>query len=128
MKILALVGIAIGSLSLRSFLLRLGIFSRFEASVFTFLVWSYAGYQNWASKITATYIFSFALLCLGLNLFSIVASSNRPRTWLRLGALAAIFCSFSLNSMIAAYFVGLCAVFLIERLKQGGKPTPLPHR
>jgi hypothetical protein len=126
MKLLALAGIAIGSLSLKSFLLRLGIFSRFETSVFTFLVWSYAGYQNWASKLTATYIFSFALLCLGLNLFSIVASSRRPHTWQRLSALAAIFCSFSLNSMIAAYFVGLCAVVLVERLKQGGKRIPVP--
>jgi hypothetical protein len=114
MKILALAGIAIGALNLKSLLIRLKIFSDFEAVIFSFLVWSYAGYQNWATKLLATYVFSFALLCLGLNVLSIIASSDRPRIWLRFASLTAIFCSFSLNSIIAAYGIGLCAIFLIE--------------
>ena len=120
MQALAVVGIVIGSASLRSFLIRLKIFTDFEAAVFTFLVWSYAGYQNWATKLTATYIFSFALLCLGLALFSALAQSDRRRLPLRICSLIAIFCSFSLNSMIAAYAVGLCAVFLFEQSSSHG--------
>ncbi len=118
MKILALAGIVIGALNLRSFLLRLSVFSEFEAVTFSFLVWSYGGYQNWATKLLATYVFSFGLLCLGLNLLSIVASSDRPNIWLRLSSLAALFCSFSLNSMIAAYGIGLGAIFLAQAYRE----------
>jgi hypothetical protein len=115
MKALALAGIMIGALNLRSFLVRLRQFSGFEATIFSFLVWSYAGYRDWATKLTATYIFSFALLCLGLNLLAVVTAANRPRLWLRLCSLAAIFCSFSLNSMIAPYFVGVFAIFFFGK-------------
>jgi len=118
MKILALAGIVIGALNLRSFLLRLSVFSEFEAVTFSFLVWSYGGYQNWATKLLATYVFSFGLLCLGLNLLSIVVSSDRPNIWLRLSSLAALFCSFSLNSMIAAYGIGLGAIFLAQAYRE----------
>jgi hypothetical protein len=59
-------------------------------------------------------VFDFGLLCLGLNLLSIVASADRPRVWLRLCSLVACFCSFSLNSMIAAYGIGLFAIFFIQ--------------
>jgi hypothetical protein len=128
MRILALAGIVIGALNLKSFLIRLSVFSDFEAAVFSFLVWSYAGFQNWASKLLATYVFSFALLCLGLNLLSIVASAGRPPIWLRLCSLAAIFCSFSLNSMIAAYGIGLCAIFLVQRSGEQGNRQSVSSR
>lgn len=120
MKALALAAIGIGAAALKSFLCRLGVFSRFEAIVFAFLVWSYAGYQDWATKLAATYLFSFALLCLGLDLFTVIASSGRSRIWLRLCALAVIFCSFSLNSLIAAYYVGISAFFFAEWLERQG--------
>jgi hypothetical protein len=128
MNLLALAGIGIGAVSLKNFLLRLRIFSEFESATFAFIVWSYAGYQNWASKLTATYIFSFALLCLGLNLFSIIAGSKQLRTGLRTCALVAIFCSFSLNSMIAAYYVGLFAMFLVETLHERNSGTGISSR
>jgi hypothetical protein len=128
MKALAMGGIALGAVSLRSFLVRLKVFSDFEATVFSFLVWSYAGYQNWATKLTATYIFSFALLCLGLALFALLAQSDYRRTSLRLCSLAAIFCSFSLNSMIAAYALGLSAVFLVDERVQHRGPRGLVVR
>lgn len=115
MKALALAGIVIGALNLKSFLVRLQQFSGFEAALFSFLVWSYAGYRDWATKLTATYIFSFALLCLGLNLLAVVTAADRSRWWLRLCGLAAIFCSFSLNSMIAPYFVGVFAIFFFGK-------------
>ncbi|KJC50792.1 hypothetical protein UP06_06440 [Bradyrhizobium sp. LTSP857] len=113
MKLLALAGIAVGAISLLGFTLRLRIFSTFEAAVFTFLVWSYAEFHNWATKLTATYLFSLALLCLGLNLLAIVLSSDKPRLELRIASLLAIFCSFSLNSLIVAYYVGLGVALLL---------------
>jgi hypothetical protein len=118
MKIMTLAAIVIGALNLKNLLVRLEIFSNFEAVIFSFLVWSYGGYQNWATKLLAAYVFSFALLCLGLNLLSIIASSDRRRVWLRFASLIAIFCSFSLNSMIAAYGIGLFAIFLTESSEQ----------
>jgi hypothetical protein len=122
MKALALAGIGTGAVNLKNLFVRLRVFSNKEAVILAFLVWSYAGYQNWATKLTATYIFSFALLCLGLNLLAIVASSDRRPIWLRLCSLIAIFCSFSLNSMIAIYFVGLCVVLFVEVSKaQSGR-------
>lgn len=111
MKALALAGILIGAANLYGFLLRLRWFSGFEATVFALLVWSYAGFQDWATKLTATYLFSMALLCVGLNILANLISGDRPRPALRLCGLAAIFLSFSLNSMIAAYLIGLCAAF-----------------
>ncbi|WP_368507563.1 hypothetical protein [Bradyrhizobium lupini] len=113
LNVLALAGIAIGALNLRSFLTRLGILSEFETLITVFLVWSYAGFRDWATKITAPYLFSFALLCVGLNLFAIVATSPRPRIGLRIASLAAIFCSFAINSMIVVFLVGLLVSFCL---------------
>ncbi|WP_213770073.1 hypothetical protein [Bradyrhizobium sp. dw_78] len=121
MKALALTGILVGAASLRSFLLHLRWFSGFEATVFAFLVWSYAGYEDWATKLTATYIFSMALLCLGLNILSILIRNKRPNLLMRLCGLASIFCSFSLNSMIFAYGLGFVALLLGERSDLGNK-------
>lgn len=112
MTMMALAGIAIGAVTLFGFTQRLRIFSVFEAAVFTFLVWSYAEYHNWATKLTASYVFSLALLCLGLNLFAIVLSSERVRPALRLASLLTIFFSFMLNSLIVAYYIGLCIALL----------------
>jgi hypothetical protein len=111
MKVLALAGILIGAWNLKNFLQRLDWFSETEAAIFSFVVWSYAGFQDWATKLTAAYVFSMALLCLGLNLLARLARDDRPAVALRLGSLAAIFCSFSLNSLIVAYAIGLCALF-----------------
>lgn len=113
MKVLALAGITAGAVNMLSFALRLRIFSAFEATAFTFLVWSYAEFHNWATKLTATYLFSLALLCLGLNLLAIILSSDKPRLGLRIASLLAIFCSFSLNSMIAAYYAGFGVALLL---------------
>ncbi|MGY4619554.1 hypothetical protein ACVWZ4_004781 [Bradyrhizobium sp. USDA 4472] len=124
---LALAGIAIGALSLRSFLIHLRILSEFETSCVVFLVWTYAGFRDWATKITAPYIFSFALLCLGLNLFAGIANSRRPSVGLRLVSLVAIFCSFAINSMIVVYFVGLLAgIWLIK--SDEGRKQPIANR
>lgn len=125
MKALAIAAIIIGALNLRSLLLRLNVFSDFEAAMFAFLVWSYAGYQNWATKLLATYLFSFALLCLGLNLLSTLANCERQRIWLRVTALAVVFSSFSLNSMISAYGLGLFAIFLMQRRSIETRPSQL---
>lgn len=113
MKLLTLAGIVIGAVNLLAFTRRLHVLSNFEACVFTFLVWSYAEFHNWATKLTATYVFSFALLCVGLNLFTILLSSEAQRPAVRIAGLLAIFCSFSLNSLIAAYGLGLFVAFLL---------------
>lgn len=123
MNAVAFAGIAVGALSLRSFLARLQILTRFEILILVFLVWTFAGFRDWATKITAPYIFSFALLCLGLNLFGIVATSPRPRIGLRLVGLAAIFCSFAVNSMILVFLAGMVAHLWFSPVPDGGRPT-----
>jgi hypothetical protein len=90
-KIMALVGIGVGALSLKSFLIRLRLFSEFEAFVFSFLVWSYAGFHSWATKNTETYVFDFGLLCFGLNALSILIQSKNTRIELRLICYIAFF-------------------------------------
>lgn len=128
MKLLAIAAIVIGALSLRSLLLRLRVFSDFEAAMFAFLVWSYAGYQSWAAKLLACYLFSFALLCLGLNLLSILSGSGDRRIGVRAGALVAIFCSFSLNSMMAAYAIGLFAIVFVQSRSDQAQPYSVRSR
>jgi hypothetical protein len=112
MEALAMTGILLGAANLQGFLRRLGWFSNLETSIFAFIVWSYAGYQDWATKVLATYVFSMALLCVGLNILAGLVHSNRPHLGWRLCGLAALYCSFSLNSMIIPYLIGFCAVFV----------------
>jgi hypothetical protein len=128
MKALALAGILIGATNLRGFLLRLRRFSSLEATMFAFLVWSYAGFQDWATKLTATYVLSMALLCVGLNILAQLISHDRPRPMLRLCGLAAIFLSFSLNSLITAYLVGLCAALIAAGSDQESGMKAQPRR
>lgn len=116
MKLMAVLGIFVGALSLRYFLDRLAVFSRFETLFLTFLTWTYAGFQAWAAKLLAALVFSFALLCVGLALFAKIAGRpERPNVWLRLSSLVALFVSFSVNSMMVAYLIGLCAVAFVQR-------------
>ncbi|MET4318816.1 hypothetical protein [Bradyrhizobium sp. RT5a] len=112
MKVMAITGIAVGAINFRIFLGRLRVFSDCEAQFLTYLVWTYAGFQVWTAKVLATYIFSFALLCLGLNLFAAITTSKNPQRWWRPFSLVALLCSFSVNSMMVAYFIGLLAVLL----------------
>lgn len=128
MKLLAIAAIVIGALNLRSLLLRLRIFSDFEAALFAFLVWSYAGYQNWATKLLASYLFSFALLCLGLNLLSILIKAEHRRIGMRVAALVTIFCSFSLNSMMVAYAIGLFAIVFVQSRSDQARPCSVLSR
>lgn len=128
MKLLAIAAIVIGALNLRSLLLRLRIFSDFEAGLFAFLVWSYAGYQNWATKLLASYLFSFALLCLGLNLLSILIKAEHRRIGMRVAALVTIFCSFSLNSMMVAYAIGLFAIVFVQSRSDQARPCSVLSR
>src|SRR5258708_15715139 len=57
MKILALAGIVIGALNLRSFLLRLSVFSEFEAVAVFFLVSSYGRFSRLARQLPANHTF-----------------------------------------------------------------------
>lgn len=111
---LAVFGIVAGALSLRSFLARLQMFSRFEVEFLSLLVWTYAGFQAWASKILAAYILSFGLLCIGTNLLAAIASSKRQhQMWLRLLALVVLFCSFAINSMMIVYLIALLSIAFV---------------
>lgn len=128
MNLMAIAAIIIGALNLRSLLERLRLFSDFEAALFAFLVWSYAGYQSWATKVVATYLFSFAMLCLGLNLLSILVEAGPRRFGLRAAALVTIFLSFSLNSMMVAYAIGLFAIVVMQRRSDQARPFPMLSR
>lgn len=128
MNLMAMAAIVIGSWNLRRLLGRLRLFSDFEAGVFAFLVWSYAGYQTWATKVVATYLFSFAMLCLGLNLLSVLVEAGPHRRKTRAAALVAIFCSFSLNSMMVAYAIGFFAIVVLQGRGHQARLSPVLSR
>ncbi|GLR85478.1 hypothetical protein [Bradyrhizobium iriomotense] len=126
MKTMAIIGVAIGAINLRAFLGRLRVFSDFEAQFLTLLVWTYAGFQVWTAKLLATYIFSLALVFLGLNLFAAIAASKSPPIWWRPLSLIALFCSFAINSMMVVYLIGLLAVLFASPLGDRRRLASLP--
>jgi len=122
-------GSPIGAVSLQNFTVRLRIFSGFEATILAFLAWAYAGFHNWATKLTATYVFQ---LCAALPWFESVLDCGEFGSPADMAAAAQSrrdLLQLFLNSMIPAYFVGLLAAFFsvaTRRIKAAaGDPGPL---
>ncbi len=117
---LAFAGIVFGAMSLVLTATRLGLLDRAEAVGFALIVWTYPGYQLWAGKANAVYVFSFGLLLIGAWLLTLAFSARGLRRVLLRVACALLFLlSFALNSTIVLYaFVGLGLFVAIWR---GGK-------
>jgi hypothetical protein len=119
---LALAGIVFGAMSLVLTATRLGLLDRAEAVGFALIVWTYPGYQLWAGKANAVYVFSFGLLLIGAWLLTLAFSARGLRRVLLRVACAIVFLlSFALNSTIVLYAFVVLGLFVA--IWRGGKAT-----
>lgn len=76
---MALGGILLGATCLVLTATRLDLLDRAEAVGFALIVWTYPGYQLWAGKANAVYVFSFGLLFVGAWLLTLAFSARGLR-------------------------------------------------
>ncbi|SFK05544.1 hypothetical protein [Bradyrhizobium sp. cf659] len=113
MVLLALAGIFFGAMCLALTATRLGLLGRAEAVGFALIVWTYPGYQLWAGKANAVYVFSFGLVFIGAWLLMLAFSAQGMRCVLLRMACALVFLlSFALNSTIMLYAFVLAGLFI----------------
>ncbi|MDD1526122.1 hypothetical protein C7U92_09690 [Bradyrhizobium sp. WBOS7] len=110
---LAFAGIVFGATSLALTARRLGLLDRAEAVGFALSVWTYPGYQLWAGKANAVYVFSFGLLFVGAWLLTLAFSARGPRrVLLRLACALAFLLGFALNSTIVLFAFVMLGLFV----------------
>lgn len=110
---LAFAGIVFGAISLALTATRLGLLDRAEAVGFALIVWTYPGYQLWAGKANAVYVFSFGLLFIGAWLLTLAFSARGLRHALLRAACALVFLlGFALNSTIVLYAFVMLGLFV----------------
>ena len=110
---LAFAGIVFGAISLMLTATRLGLLDRAEAVGFALIVWTYPGYQLWAGKANAVYVFSFGLLFIGAWLLTLAFSARGlRRVLLRVAAALVFLLSFALNSTIVLYAFVMLGLFV----------------
>ncbi|WP_245452439.1 hypothetical protein [Bradyrhizobium forestalis] len=110
---LALAGIVLGAVCLTLTAIRLDLLDRAEAVGFALIVWTYPGYQLWAGKANAVYVFSFGLLFIGAWLLTLAFSARGPRrVLLRVLASLVFLLSFALNSTIVLYAFMVLGLFV----------------
>lgn len=110
---LALAGIVFGAVCLMLTAIRLDLLDRAEAVGFALIVWTYPGYQLWAGKANAVYVFSFGLLFIGAWLLTLAFSARGPRrVLLRVLASPVFLLSFALNSTIVLYAFVVLGLFV----------------
>lgn len=110
---LAIAGIVFGAMSLALTATRVGVLDRAEAVGFALIVWTYPGYQLWAGKANAVYVFSFGLLFIGAWLLTLAfAASGLQRVLLRVVCALVFLLSFALNSTIVLYAFVMLGLFV----------------
>ncbi|WP_247967858.1 hypothetical protein [Bradyrhizobium sp. 195] len=110
---LAFAGIVFGAISLALTATRLNLLDRAEAVGFALMVWTYPGYQLWAGKANAVYVFSYGLLFVGAGLLTLAFSARGLRRMLLRVACALVFLlSFALNSTIVLYAFVVLGLFV----------------
>lgn len=110
---LAFAGIAFGAISLALTATRLGLLGRAEAVGVALIVWTYPGYQLWAGKANAVYVFSFGLLFIGAWLLTLAFSARGlRRVLLRVAAALVFLLGFALNSTIVLYAFVVLGLFV----------------
>lgn len=110
---LALAGIVFGATSLALTATRLGLLDRAEAVGFALIVWTYPGYQLWAGKANAVYVFSFGLLFVGAWLLTLAFGARGwRRVLLRMGCVIVFVLSFALNSTVVLYACVVLGLFV----------------
>ena len=110
---LAFAGIVFGAISLALTATRLNLLDRAEAVGFALMVWTYPGYQLWAGKANAVYVFSYGLLFVGAGLLTLAFSARGLRRMLlRAGCALVFLLSFALNSTIVLYAFVVLGLFV----------------
>ncbi|TQF39062.1 hypothetical protein UNPF46_14740 [Bradyrhizobium sp. UNPF46] len=110
---LAVAGIVLGAISFALTATRLGLLDRAEAVGLALIVWTYPGYQLWAGKANAVYVFSFGLLFIGAWLLTLAfAASGLQRVLLRIACALVFLLSFALNSTIVLYAFVMLGLFV----------------
>lgn len=126
MKVLAFAGILAGAASLFLVATRLNLMTSREAAGFALIVWTYPGYQIWAGKANAVYVFSFGLVFVGAWLLALGFDATGARK-IALRALAALtfLLSFALNSTMVLYGFLMFALFVATWRAADVEPNPL---
>ena len=110
---LAIAGIVFGAISLVLTATRLRLLDRAEAVGFALIVWTYPGYQLWAGKANAVYVFSFGLLFIGAWLLTLAfGARGLRRLLLRLACALVFLLGFALNSTIVLYAFVVLGLFV----------------
>jgi hypothetical protein len=113
MVIMAIAAILLGAICLFLAGVRSGLLGRSEAAAVALLVWIFPGYQMWAGKANAVYVFSFGLFFLGTWLLMLAFEAKGVRhAALRLAAALSLFFSFGLNSLMALYVFAMFGLFV----------------
>ena len=110
---MALAGIFLGASCLVLTATRLDLLDRAEAVCFALIVWTYPGYQLWAGKANAVYVFSFGLLFVGTWLLTLAfGARGLQRVLLRIATAFVFILSFALNSTIVLYAFVMLGLFV----------------
>jgi len=110
---MALAGIFLGATCLVLTATRLDLLDRAEAVCFALIVWTYPGYQLWAGKANAVYVFSFGLLFVGTWLLTLAfGARGLQRVLLRIATALVFILSFALNSTIVLYAFVMLGLFV----------------
>ena len=117
MQMMALVAVLVGAVSLSLAAVRAGLLDPMEAIGFSLIVWTYPGFQVWADKALAAYVFSFGLFSFGTWLlmlaFDAKVDARRARhAGLRIAAALVFFFSFALNSLMMLYPFVMVGLFI----------------
>ena len=89
------------------------VLSSVEAFGLSLIVWTYPGYQMWAGKGNAVYVFSFGMFCVGLWLFTCAFGARGGRHLIfRVMAALIFFFSFALNSIMVLYAFAMLGLFV----------------
>lgn len=117
MKVLAFSGIFLGATCMLLAATRLNLMTCMEGVGFALIVWTYPGYQLWAGKANAVYVFSFGLVFVGAWLLTLAfGASGMRHVLLRIATGLAFLLSFALNSTMVLYgFLMLGLLFAMWR-------------
>jgi hypothetical protein len=113
MKAMAIAAILSGAISLFLVATRTSLPSRAEAMGVALIVWIYPGYQMWAGKGNAVYVFSFGLFFVGTWLLTLTFEAKGARhAILRIASALIFFLSFALNSLMVLYLFAMFGLFV----------------
>ena len=113
MVAMTVFAILAGAICLALVAMRSGLLSRTEAIGVALLVWTYPGYQMWAGKANAVYVFSFGLFFAATLLLTLAFDAKGlRRVALRAATALAFFVSFALNSLMMLYVFAMFGLFV----------------